>query len=116
MSDHKSESNILVAGGLAAVLASACCLGPLVLVSVGIGGAWVANLQSLEPYRPGFLTVALASLFFAWRRIYRSKAECKPGAVCALPPNRRIYKIFFWVVAALALAALAFPWLAPFFY
>lgn len=115
MSGHKSESNFLVAGGLAAVLASACCLGPLVLVSIGVGGAWVANLHALEPYRPGFLTVVLASLFFAWRRIFRSQAECKPGAICALPP-RRIYKIFFWVVAALALAALVFPWLAPFFY
>lgn len=47
MSEHKRESAALAAGGLSAVLASACCLGPLVLVSLGLGGgAWVSN-----PYR-----------------------------------------------------------------
>ena len=116
MFGHKSESKILATSSLAAVLASACCLGPLVLVSVGIGGAWVANLQALEPYRPAFLAVALAALFFAWRRIYRSEAECQPGEICALPQTRHIYKIIFWVVAMLALVALTFPYLAPLFY
>lgn len=116
MSERKSASNILVAGGLAAVLASACCLGPLVLVSVGIGGAWMANLHALEPYRPAFLAVALASLVLAWRRIYRSQAKCKPGEICALPQTRLVYKIVFWKVVALVLVALAFPYLAPFFY
>ena len=116
MSERQSASNFLVAGGLAAVFASACCLGPLVLVSIGVSGAWMANFQVLEPYRPAFLTVALISLFFAWRRIYRPETECKPGEVCALPQARSIYKIIFWVVAALVLVALAFPYLAPFFY
>lgn len=116
MSERKSKSNPLVAGGVAAVLASACCLGPLVLVSVGVGGAWIASLQALEPYRPAFLGVALTSLFFAWRRIYRPETECKPGEICALPQIKHIYKIIFWVVAALALVALTFPYLAPLFY
>lgn len=116
MSDHKSGSNILATAGLAAVLASACCLGPLILVSIGMSGAWLANFQVLEPYRPAFLTVALVSLFFAWRRIYRPETECKPGEICALPQSRRIYKIVFRVVAALALVALTFPYLAPLFY
>lgn len=116
MSERKSESNLLVAGGLAATLASACCLGPLVLVSIGVGGAWVANLRALEPYRPLFLGIALAALFFAWRRIYRAEAGCKQDEICALPQTRHIYKIFFSVVAALTLAALTFPYLAPLFY
>src|SRR6185295_17066297 len=43
-----SETWSLAAGGIAALLAGACCLGPFVLVSVGLGGAWLSNFQLLE--------------------------------------------------------------------
>jgi mercuric ion transport protein len=32
------------AGALAALLASSCCLGPLVLLRLGVSGAWIGNL------------------------------------------------------------------------
>jgi mercuric ion transport protein len=60
--DRKSAT-ALFAGGLAAILASTCCLGPLVLVSLGISGAWIANLTVLEPYRPIFIGAALIACF-----------------------------------------------------
>jgi mercuric ion transport protein len=63
------EKSTLLAGGLAAVLASTCCLGPLVLVTLDFSGAWIGNLTALEPYRPLFIGAALVALFFAWRRI-----------------------------------------------
>ncbi|MBW4976614.1 mercuric transport protein, partial [Roseovarius mucosus] len=62
---------VLAAGGIAAILASACCLGPLLLVALGFSGAWIGNLTVLEPYRPIFIGAALIALFFAWRRIFR---------------------------------------------
>ncbi len=45
-------------GALAAVLASACDLGPLVPVLLGVSDAWIGNLAHLEPYRPFFLGAA----------------------------------------------------------
>jgi mercuric ion transport protein len=33
----------MVAGALAAIGASMCCVGPLVLLTLGIGGAWIAT-------------------------------------------------------------------------
>ena len=105
-----------VTGGLAAILASACCLGPLVLVALGFSGAWIGNLTVLEPYRPIFIGAALVALFFAWRRIYRPTQACKPGEVCAIPQVRATYKLIFWVVAVLVLVALGFPYVMPFFY
>jgi hypothetical protein len=42
-------------------------------------------LTVLEPYRPIFIGVALVALFFAWRRIYRPSAACKPGEVARFP-------------------------------
>ena len=103
----------LTLGGLAAILASACCLGPLVLVLLGVSGAWIGNLTRLEPYRPVFLSGALIALFFAWRRIFRPARACTPGEVCAMPRVRTTYKVIFWCVAALVLVAFAFPYAAP---
>src|SRR2546427_8214319 len=116
MLEAKNGRGALVAGGLAALLASTCCLGPLVLVALGIGGAWVGNLTALEPYRPLFLGAALMALFFAYRRIFRPAQDCKPGEVCAVPQVRRIHKVVFWIVAALVLVALAFPYVLPMVY
>lgn len=108
--------NMLVFGGVAAILASTCCLGPLVLVMLGFSGAWIANLTVLEPYRPFFIGAALLALFFAYRRIFRPAQSCKPGEVCALPQVNAAYKMIFWVVAALVFIALAFPYVLPLFY
>jgi mercuric ion transport protein len=103
-------------GGLAAILASACCLGPLVLVTLGFSGAWIGNLTGLEPYRPYFIGAALVAMFFAYRGIFRPAESCQPGATCAVPRVRRTYKLIFWVVAALVLVALGFPYVLPLFY
>lgn len=114
-SSGAGESAALAVGGIAALLAGACCVGPLVLVAIGLGGAWLANLTSLDPYRPIFAGIALVSLAFAWRRIYRPAGACKPGEVCAVPVIRRGYKIGFWAVVALLVVMFGFPYVAPFF-
>lgn len=116
-SDRFSKAT-LSGGLLAAILASVCCLGPLVLVTIGVSGAWISNLTLLEPYRPVSLGVALVFMGLAWRSIYRAPAaaECEPGTVCALPQTNRIYRVMFWVVSAFVLIAFGSPYLAPLFY
>lgn len=116
MSEPSNGRAPLVAGGLAAILASTCCLGPLLLITLGFSGAWIGNLTVLEPYRPLFIGAALVALFFAWRRIFRPAAACTTGEVCAVPQVRTTYKLLFWVVAALVVVALGFPFLLPWFY
>lgn len=106
----------LLTGGLAAILASTCCLGPLVLISLGVSGAWISNLTVLEPYRPIFIGAALIALFFAWRRIWRPVTACAPGEICALPQINRSYKVLFGIVVGLVIIALGFPLVAPWFY
>lgn len=116
MSEIKQGRGELFVGGLAAILASACCLGPLLLVTLGFSGAWIANLTALEVYRPYFICAALIAIFFAWRRIFRPVTACKPGEVCALPQVRTTYRLVFWMVLVFILIALAYPYLIPFFY
>jgi len=106
----------LIAAGVSAILASTCCLGPLVLITLGFSGAWIGNLTALEPYRPIFIGVALVTLFFAGRRIWRPDIACAQGDVCAVPQIKRGYKLLFGVVLALVLIALVFPYIAPWFY
>src|SRR5437870_6476296 len=105
---RKTSKATLMGGVLAALLSSLCCLGPLVLVTLGIGGAWIANLAALEPYRPLFLGVAVVCIVLAYRYIYHAPApaECEPGTLCALSHTQRVYKRMFWGVAALVLGAL----------
>ncbi len=116
MSEPSKPGGVLVAGGLAAILASTCCLGPLLLVALGFSGAWIGNLTVLEPYRPWFIGAALIAMLFAYRRIFRSATACQPGEVCVIPQVRAIYKFIFWIVAALVLVALGFPYVLPLFY
>lgn len=112
----KTFLRTLLAGGLAALLASTCCLGPLVLITLGLSGAWISKLTVLEPYQPIFIGAALVALFFAGKRIWRPAAQCAPGEVCALPRAKRAYKLLFFGVCALVLLTLVFPLIAPWFY
>lgn len=116
MSNHKSGRGPLALGGIAALLASACCLGPLLLIMLGVSGAWIGNLVALEPFRPLFTGVALVALFFAWRRIFRSPERCAPAEVCAVPRVRAAYKVAFGVVSVLVLIGLLFPYALPLLY
>ena len=115
MTESTQGRGTLFAGGLAAILASTCCLGPLVLITLGFSGAWISNLTMLEPYRPIFIGAALVALFLAWRRIWRPATACKPGEVCAVPQVKTTYKLLFWGVAVLVLVALGFPYVLPLF-
>jgi len=105
----------LVAGVLAAIGASVCCVGPLVLLVLGIGGAWIANLTALEPLRPWFIAATLLFLGLAFRRLYLQPQVCEPGTACAEPLVLKRQRLIFWVVAMALLALLSVPWLAPLF-
>lgn len=106
----------LAAGFVSAILASTCCLGPLVLITLGFSGAWISNLTALDPYRPIFIGAALVALFLAGRRIWAKAPACEPGQACAVPSVRRGYELLFGIVVALVIVALGFPLVAPWFY
>jgi mercuric ion transport protein len=112
----RSGLRSLMAGGLAALLASTCCLGPLVLIALGFSGAWISNLAVLQPYQPIFIGAALVALFMAGKRIWRPVAQCAPDEFCSLSRVRLGYQILFVGVCSLLLMALVFPLIAHWFY
>lgn len=106
-----------LAGGLfAAFGASACCFGPLALVTLGFGGAWVARLRLLEPLQPFFIGLTLLFLGVAFHRLYIKPRRCAPDEVCASPVVLRRQRMLFWLVTTGAAAMLSFPWYASLFY
>lgn len=116
LSSRWATPGSVLAAAAAAVGASACCAGPLVLVILGVGGAWGSRLAALEPLQPYFVATALLFFGFAFHRLHRREEACAPGEACAAPAVRRRQRIVFWGVAALASALMTFPVYAPLFY
>lgn len=107
-----------LAGAVAAAVgASVCCLGPLLLLALGIGGAWIGSLTAMEKYRPIWMAATLVFLGLAFIRVYgKPKGEaCAPESTC--PPNAgRRNKVLLWIVTLLVLGLLALPYAIPYAY
>ena len=110
---------------VSAIMASACCWLPLVLLAVGVSGVGMA--ATLEEYRPLFIVVTFGFLAAAFYFTYRPKKVAAEGgqgcctpkpaegdAGCAPTGKRRfgimaMNKVLLWVVTVLAVAFLFFP-------
>ena len=103
----------LWASVLAAIIGSLCCVAPLVLLTLGISGAWISQLTALEPYRPIFIGITLVFMGLAFRQLYIAPARCAPGEACANPRLQRRQRQVFWAVVVGLTALIAFPWYAP---
>jgi mercuric ion transport protein len=115
---EKQRQGWLAAGGvIGAILASACCVIPLLLVTLGVSGAWISNLTALEPYQPyvAAATIVLIGSGF-WRVYLRPKPACEEGSYCARPQSSRVTKLLLWIGAAVTLLAITINWGAPLFY
>ncbi|MDW7709915.1 MAG: mercuric transporter MerT family protein [Deferrisomatales bacterium] len=94
------------------LLASACCVGPLLAVFLGVSGA--AALLALEPYRPLFAALMLGFLGWGFYRAYwRPRAAARRGEACCTPRALRAQRIVLWTTAILALALYFVPSLLP---
>ena len=116
--DHTDHKGLFATLGLAgAFLVSACCIVPLVLVTLGISGAWIGNLTALAPYKP--LTSTIAVVFIAlgfWQVYFRARPVCAKGSYCARPLSSVITQTVLWVATALVLLSLTLNWWAPLLY
>jgi mercuric ion transport protein len=104
-------------GGLiTALLASICCIGPVVFAALGVGvgatgflAGTAGFLKALLPYRPAFIGLTLllmgSSFYLAYRR--PKSALCTPGTVC--PPGGT-NRTLLWVLAVLALVLILAPY------
>jgi len=98
------------AGGalVAAILSSACCWLPLVLIGVGVSASGVAGF--FEAYRVHFLAVTALLLGAGFYFVYVRKPECAPGEACAPNPKiQRFNRVMLWTATVLVLGFASFP-------
>lgn len=115
MDKIENKSGWLVSGGiLASIIASLCCVGPLILTILGVSGA--AALSRFGALRVPMILLVLGFFGTAGFALYRKKKSCEPGSICADPRKFRKMIIFYWVGLAIALLGIASPqWIAWFF-
>ena len=111
-----SNKKPIIGAFIATIGASLCCVAPLVLVALGISGAWIGYLTALQPYSIYFSGMAIFFLGMAFYRLYLATPGCKPGDVCALPARRRDQRIIFWIATTVLGALLAFPYYGQIFF
>lgn len=108
--DTSTRGGLAAAAGAigAAVIASLCCVGPLLFVTLGVGAGFASRF---EPLRPLFtvLTVGLLALGFYVVYGRRTAPVCAPDGSCAVPKNRTRDKVLLWVATVLAIVFLTFP-------
>lgn len=112
----RNGNGTLIAGVLAAVGASVCCVAPLVLLALGFGGAWVGSLTALEPFRSVFIGLMLLFLGLSFRKLYLMPKNCAGGTLCDDPRIVKRQRRVFWIVTAALLILVAAPWVAPILY
>ena len=105
-------SGLAAAGGLIGAVASmSCCLLPLALFSVGVGGAWIGNLTALAPYQPYMVAITVASLATGFWLVYRRPRQaCVGVGACGTAASRRGVKAALWLATALIIAAVVFSY------
>lgn len=88
-------------------LASVCCIGPLVLTGLGLGGLGLA--AGLTQYRPLFVALTGLVLAAGFYLAYRKRpAACADGS-CELRSGSRTVKAGLWAMTALTVAVATFP-------
>jgi len=111
---ERGRARWIAAGGvLGALAASSCCILPLVLFSLGISGAWIANLTALAPYKPYFVAATLALLGYGYFLVYMKPSQACADGACARPLPNRLVKASLWIATVFVVAALAFDTVAP---
>ena len=111
----RGQAATLAGSALSGLLASACCIGPLVLSLLGVSGA--AYAHRLEPLRPYLLWVTYGMLAGAFYLTYRpAQAACAPGEACEMPRASRAGKVMLWIGTLFVVLATLFPMYSQFLF
>jgi copper chaperone CopZ len=106
-----SKNPSLFAAGsvVAAIVASFCCILPIVFALTGFSILGASALfDAWRPYLLG-LTFGLLGLgfFFSYRP---RKEQCAPGSTCAMPATNRSGRLMLWLATAAVILFAVFPY------
>jgi mercuric ion transport protein len=112
----RKERFAATGGVVGALLASSCCILPLLLITLGASGPWIGKLTALKAYQPLFVGLTAAFLGYGfWHVYWKSELDCDAES-CATPRSDRVVKVALWTATALVIVALTTDLWAPLFY
>ena len=107
-----TESELTIWGAvMAGLIASLCCLGPLLFAGLGLGAFGLAGIFAAA--RPYLLVLATLLLAFGFYRAYfRREQACEPGETCATRRTSCFGRIGLWIASVAVLAFALSPYYA----
>ena len=107
--EETTESQMTMGGAvLAGLVASLCCLGPLLFAALGLGAFGLAGIFAAA--RPYLLVLAVLLLAFAFYRAYFRRDA--PGEACATKRTSRLGRVGLWIASVAVLAFALSPYYA----
>jgi len=92
---------------LSALLASLCCIAPVVFALIGAGSLGFA--AAFEPYRPYLLALTVLFLGTSFYFTYRKREVQCEGGTCKVESAGKWHKTFLWFAATIAVIFMFFP-------
>ena len=111
----KSENKLVSAGLLSAIIASLCCITPVLALIAGTSGI-ASTFSWIEPFRPYLIGLTILVLGFAWYQKLKPKKDIDCECDTEEKPKFMQSKTFLGIVTAFAIVMLAFPYYSGIFY
>jgi mercuric ion transport protein len=104
-------TGFLANGGLAAALAaSTCCILPLSMGALGIGGASLSTLAIFASYQTTFRVADILMIAAAFLLVYRRPRVMAGHAACAVAPSQGLTKTTLWIGAGVMALVMTSGW------
>ncbi len=115
MTTTTRNSKSWIAGIIAAVAASLCCITPILAFLGGASGL-ASSFSWIEPYRPYLIGLTITVFAFAWYQ--KLKPQQKVDCDCEEDNKKSFWqsKVFLALVTVIAGLLVAFPYYAKIFY
>lgn len=111
--ETKVTSIASIGGVISAILASTCCILPVVVALLGIGSFGLAAV--FETYRIPLVILTYLILGTGFYFSYR-KPGCGPDEACAMPKSVKRTRIMLWAATILATLGVLFPYYIGWFF
>jgi mercuric ion transport protein len=108
--ESKNPTSLFAAGSVfAAIIASFCCILPIVFALTGFSILGASAL--FDAWRPYLLGLTFGLLGVGFYFAYRPrKARCAPGSACAMPVTNRSGRLMLWLATVAVILVAAFPY------
>lgn len=104
---------------LTALLASLCCITPVLAVLGGLSGI-ASAFSFLDPFRPYFIAFTAIILGYAFYNAYKPKKKTDIDCACDSEPEQKKNFInskgFLWIITVVAVVLISFPYYSKVFF